>query len=945
MIRYRSYAKIGALALLPLLGCGDNEPPTTGPDLVVTAVSATLAAEQIYEGELTVITVTVTLSDGSTVSAGPTGPYIPTFTTDNGSVATVTDGGTVEAVGPGRAFIQTKVGSVATTDEVTVLARPVALIEAREHGTSAVAGESLDVLFRLVDARSDGLAGYDVTFAIVEGSGSVTPSNVSTDSEGHAAAVWTLGPGVNRLEAASEALDPVVLSATGTVNTVTPTAIGVAGGSGQSGTVGTPLTQDLAVRVSGPGGAPVSGVVVQWTTGDGIFGSGPDAAAPLSDTQPYVGPPGTSQLSRDALSAARPSAQSSTNAEGIATIRWTLGTQAGTQQVTASVNALVTTFTATAQPASATSIAVSPDSATVQVGNSVTFSATLTDQYGNATAGAVSWSSDNTSVATVNGGGAVSGIAEGAATITASSASLSDSGRVGVVAQASPVATTLERQSGDGQSGTVGTTLPNPITVTLRDQFGATMEGITVTWSSATGSGSASATTTSTDGSGQASVSWTLGDSPGTHQLTATVSGLDPVTFTATATPMSTGGPVRIPAGSDIQPIVDVHPAGTEFILEAGEHRRQTVYPRDGDTFRGESGTVLDGRDNTDYAFRWREAGNGLPAQYPKNVTIRNMEIRNYRGTDQMGPILAGWHINKPEAFNGSSGWVVENNHIHNNHFAGVRIGRNMRVRNNNIHHNGQVGVTGIGSGVVVEGNQLNNNGYNHPRGADYGPGVAWKEAGVKVVSSDNVTIRNNTANNNHGMGIWVDDDVRFISIQGNQASGNAIAGILVEKSYTAEVNNNTLSGNGTSTCNGNCLGLHGAGIFVQNSSDVDIHHNTVSANRNAITVTLQNRGNGKYGLWDTKNVYVHHNTMQITQGGQKVGFSDDSGQPAKYSLDTVCYDYNTYTLPGGYAGFWWQTSPGSSNSTGYNWGAWRGFGQDKNSALGGPAGSGSSGC
>ncbi|MBM3862036.1 MAG: hypothetical protein FJ395_20620 [Verrucomicrobia bacterium] len=47
---------------------------------------------------------------------------------------------------------------------------------------------------------------------------------------------------------------------------------------------------------------------------------------------------------------------------------------------------------------------------------------------------------------------------------------------------------------------------------------------------------------------------------------------------------------VAISPGTDIQALVDKHPAGTAFVLKAGTHRLQTIRPKDGMSFYGEVG-------------------------------------------------------------------------------------------------------------------------------------------------------------------------------------------------------------------------------------------------------------------------------------------------------------------------------------------------------------------
>ena len=94
---------------------------------------------------------------------------------------------------------------------------------------------------------------------------------------------------------------------------------------------------------------------------------------------------------------------------------------------------------------------------------------------------------------------------------------------------------TLTKVSGSRQQGAAGTALAQPLVVSVRDQNGAALPGATVTFSVTTGGGTLSATTGTTDADGRASTTLTLGRTPGTTTAQATVAGLEPVTFTATA--------------------------------------------------------------------------------------------------------------------------------------------------------------------------------------------------------------------------------------------------------------------------------------------------------------------------------------------------------------------------------------------------------------------------
>ena len=94
---------------------------------------------------------------------------------------------------------------------------------------------------------------------------------------------------------------------------------------------------------------------------------------------------------------------------------------------------------------------------------------------------------------------------------------------------------TLTRISGIEQQGPAGAALLEPFVVEVRDQNGNPLEGATVTFAVTGGGGTLSSTTATTDANGRAAATLTLGREPETVTVVATVAGLDPVTFTATA--------------------------------------------------------------------------------------------------------------------------------------------------------------------------------------------------------------------------------------------------------------------------------------------------------------------------------------------------------------------------------------------------------------------------
>ena len=112
-----------------------------------------------------------------------------------------------------------------------------------------------------------------------------------------------------------------------------------------------------------------------------------------------------------------------------------------------------------------------------------------------------------------------------------------------VTAAATPASFTIV--SGNNQSGPAGSTLPNPLVVRVADGGGDPIAGVTVGFAVSAGGGSVSPASATTAANGQAAAGWTLGSVVGPQTVTATVTGLPSVTFTANGTsPALAGGPL-----------------------------------------------------------------------------------------------------------------------------------------------------------------------------------------------------------------------------------------------------------------------------------------------------------------------------------------------------------------------------------------------------------------
>jgi subtilisin family serine protease len=103
-----------------------------------------------------------------------------------------------------------------------------------------------------------------------------------------------------------------------------------------------------------------------------------------------------------------------------------------------------------------------------------------------------------------------------------------------------PVPATIASFAGNAQSGTVGTSLPQPLVALVTAADGTPVEGAAVSWQVRAGGGSVSAASTPTDSLGRATVRFTLGTSAGAaaDTVAASVAQVSRVaTFIETATP------------------------------------------------------------------------------------------------------------------------------------------------------------------------------------------------------------------------------------------------------------------------------------------------------------------------------------------------------------------------------------------------------------------------
>jgi len=342
--------------------------------------------------------------------------------------------------------------------------------------------------------------------------------------------------------------------------------ITVNGGTGQSGNVGATLGTPLSVNVKNYLGANYSGVQVEWLVNDDSF--------------------------------CTPSA-SLTDASGIASTDLTLGSAAGTVTVTARCGRQTVTITATKTATGAATItaaSVTDQSGTTSAAVGAPPSVLVLDGQGNPVSGvSITWAvtagggSVNTTGATTTGATGLAtltswtlGASAGLNTVTATSAGLSGSpvtfNANGVASAPTQIAVT----SGGSQTGVTAGSAATATQFTVRDAGNNPVQGVTVSFSITTGSGSLSVASAVTNASGQASVTYTTHTTVETATIAGSFTNAGGTVVTASTTIASAAGAKTklalqtqpSPNGSSgtalpIQPVVLIQDANSNTVLTA----------------------------------------------------------------------------------------------------------------------------------------------------------------------------------------------------------------------------------------------------------------------------------------------------------------------------------------------------------------------------------------
>jgi parallel beta-helix repeat protein len=132
---------------------------------------------------------------------------------------------------------------------------------------------------------------------------------------------------------------------------------------------------------------------------------------------------------------------------------------------------------------------------------------------------------------------------------------------------------------------------------------------------------------------------------------------------------------------------------------------------------------------------------------------------------------------------------------------------------------------------------------------------------------------------------------------ENNTLEDNERGGIFHEISYDAVIRNNTARRNGTGRAYP--WWTNGAGIEISGSSNVEVYGNTVEDNFQGITGLDDHRGNGRYGPYVLRNLYVHDNLIisRITEPGAGRTGVVDIDEWSAFTTGNNRFERNQYVL------------------------------------------------
>ncbi len=278
-----------------------------------------------------------------------------------------------------------------------------------------------------------------------------------------------------------------------------------------------------------------------------------------------------------------------------------------------------------------------------------------------------------------------------------------------------------------------------------------------------------------------------------------------------TAEGSASPGPPR--CSEPLQAVVDGAAAGSSVRLPACTSTQPLTIDRP--LAIDAHGTVIDGQGRLEHAV----------IVEADDVTIAGLTVTSVANPPQDGAVRA-WDVDR---------FTFRDGQIRDAAGACISVARSegSSVTGSTLEGCGQEGLHATeANDLAVTGNRISG---NNPAAA-FDP--EWEAGGAKVTQSARVRFEDNEVVGNHGPGIWCDIECRDATIRANRVHGNARAGIQVEISDGATVEDNVVWENGW----GRTDWGWGAGILVSTSRNVAVIDNVLAWNADGIVVVSQDR-------------------------------------------------------------------------------------------------------
>ena len=414
--------------------------------------------------------------------------------------------------------------------------------------------------------------------------------------------------------------------------------------------------------------------------------------------------------------------------------------------------------------------------------------------------------------------------------------------------------------------------------------------------------------------------------------------------------------------GANLAATVASAPPGTTFHLKAGVYRLQAIVPKSGDRFIGDPGATLSGARLLSNWVRkgsyWTVGGQTqhnaitkfqcLPDHPGCNLSedLFINDVQLLRDTSLTGLRAGHWYFDYaahtiyliddprshrvetsmiPRAFGGlasnvtiegliiekysaaagsgaicgdsTTSWIVQSTEVRFNHGAGVKLGT----------FSGCSIASCITTDCTASRRATSATRWwtatRSPTTTRPDSTRSAAAARRKFWGTERLTVSNNYVHHNYGKGLWSDTDNMNTVYDHNTVTYNLDQGILHEISYNAVIRNNYVANNGFRNVNS---WLSGAGILLASSPSVEIYGNTVIGNAHGIGIRQQVRGVGKYGKYETHDVYIHDNVVDMPSG--LTGMVVDVTDMSYFSSRNNRFVRNSYTLHGAARPFTWRT-------------------------------------